>query len=352
MEKDDQEQAAMELAETGGALGLEVPESMEISIDEIALPELAHLGTMELLLQACANHLYSLDRMQTAWMNAMLVAELPHFTASGGGESGGSSISDGLSSAASAAGLFHTLGKTETLSMLGGPEAMIAAAVVAFLGTMLLGGKSSEGNGEAEGFEDLQASLLEGLLEGKSFQELFSPEWRAGMEAERAERELQEALKFVPVQMLPLEYYEYGHEVGEELTEEEKQKQTEFIWKSPEERDQYISQAIYDYALAKGNLGIISAETFDPRWKMPELMEQGPYQIEDMGRLVEDGVEENSGNRGIVSTDAAVGVRQMEVTINCNFDGVEMTREEIKKLAEQLAECLEDAAGAAGNEDS
>ena len=35
----------------------------------------------------------------------------------------------------------------------------------------------------------------------------------------------------------------------------------------------------------------------------------------------------------------------MEVTINCNFDGVEMTREEIKKLAEQLAECLEDVAG-------
>ena len=48
MEKDNQEQAAMELAETGGALGLEVPESMEISIDEIALPELAHLGTMDL----------------------------------------------------------------------------------------------------------------------------------------------------------------------------------------------------------------------------------------------------------------------------------------------------------------
>ena len=42
----------------------------------------------------------------------------------------------------------------------------------------------------------------------------------------------------------------------------------------------------------------------------------------------------------------------MEVTINGNFDGVEMTREEIKKLAEQLAECLEGAAGAAGNEDS
>ena len=33
------------------------------------------------------------------------------------------------------------------------------------------------------------------------------------------------------------------------------------------------------------------------------------------------------------------------MAINCNFDGVEMTREEIKKLAEQLAECLEDVAG-------
>ena len=55
-------------------------------------------------------------------------------------------------------------------------------------------------------------------------------------------------------------------------------------------------------------------------------------------------------NRGY--TGQAEETKQRKVVINRNFDGVEMTREEIKKLAEQLAECLEDAAGAAGNEDS
>ncbi|WP_172724571.1 hypothetical protein [Angelakisella massiliensis] len=52
------------------------------------------------------------------------------------------------------------------------------------------------------------------------------------------------------------------------------------------------------------------------------------------------------------STNTIAVVQQMQVMINCNFDGVEMIREEIKKLAEQMAECFEDAAEDAGNEES
>ena len=335
MEKDDQEQAAMELAETGGALGLEVPESMEISIDEIALPELAHLGTMELLLQACANHLYSLDRMQTAWMSAMLVAELPHFSIGGGGGEGGekdlgSSITDGLSNASSIVSLLSLFGKT--IGSLTLPQ----VAGVTFLGTILLdrlfSGDGKEGkdksNGEEsiQGFENLQETLLYELAKGETFGETFSEQWHAKMGV-------------VPQQMLPWEYQKYGYDytTKKDLTEEQKQKAEEILEMSKSEIDAYIADRIKE-ATEWRRWG---PEDEDPTYEFKKMLEIGPYQTEQLDVPLETQSKQLS---------AVQPERTTNISITCNFDEWKFTKDDIKALSAQLAADLSEEISSAGME--
>ncbi len=338
MEKDDQEQAAMELAETGGALGLEVPESMEISIDEIALPELAHLGTMELLLQACANHLYSLDRMQTAWMSAMLVAEIPYFAASDEEkESGG--IAEALTTALGFTEVAKLLG--EAIPLLGGFKEKLAAGLLGFLGALansLIGDNSAN---DEVGLE-FRKELWESLQAGKTFEETiesYEPKIAYLEEKNRKELELKYALGIIPSQMLPEGYQQYGYNYEPGffkkgfLSIDQRKKQEQLLALPQNEIDEYISEHIQKY----NNWSDWSPEMQEKvsKYETGELLQQGPYQIDHITQQI-DALTEKTEN----STTATAGVQHMEVTINCNFDSVEMTIQDEEELAERIVEII------------
>ena len=326
MEKDNQEQAAMELAETGGALGLEVPESMEISIDEIALPELAHLGTMELLLQACANHLYSLDRMQTAWMSAMLEAELPYFDAGGG--SGGDLFSSALGNGA-AAGALATLITGAT----GGMGAPLAALLTAAF-TIWFGEPEP-----VEGLDDFQNSLKAALVEGKVFGEEFTSDWQKKEENWKNEYELQKQLEIVPRGLLPLEYSDYGHDIHDTMSTAEKKKYEAYMNLPRQDQQNYVAEDILAYTTQKGINTMLNVEDYDPSLKMPEIAEAGPYKLQQMRQELGLYSDEQ------LNSDFVHSEKKVEVTVNCNFEGVSLTVDQMDEIYDYVVRRITEETG-------